>query len=132
MDPRSYRTHHDLPALAGVATFAEAAIPGLSVEDSVARLKRHHWAFHRLREIFIDRITAEPIYELKTGFSLHAHYCAEHATSWRTRVAEMREPPLGLETCPDAALEVFFDELIAAPDTASLVLGLYEYAVPHL
>jgi hypothetical protein len=132
MDLPSYTAYRDLPPLAGLATFDEAKVPGLSVEDAVARLKRHHWAFNRLRGIFTDRITAEPIYELKMAFSLHAHYCAEHATSWRNRVGEMREPPLGLDACPDAALDAFFDELIAAPDTGSLVLGLYEWAVPHL
>src|SRR4051812_47897742 len=115
MERSSYRAYRDLPPLAGVATFSEAMVPGLSVEAAVACLKRHHWAFNRLREIFTDRLTAEPIYELKTAFSLHAHYCAEHATSWRRRVSEMREPPLGLETCPDAALDIFFDEILAAP-----------------
>jgi hypothetical protein len=132
MDPQSYRALRDLPPLAGVATFTEAMIPGLEVDEAVARLKRHHWAFNRLRGIFTDRITAEPIYELKMGFSLHAHYCAEHATAWRNRVGEMREPPLGLDTCPDAALDVFFDEILSAPDTESLLLGVYGHAVPRL
>ncbi len=132
MNPQSYRAYRDLPELAGVATFAEAMVPGLSVEEAVARLKRHHWAFNRLRGIFTDRITSEPIYELKMGFSLHAHYCAEHATTWRSRVGEMREPPLGLDTCPDAGLDVFFDEILSAPDTESLLLGVYGQAIPRL
>ncbi len=34
-----------------------------------------------------------PIYELKMAFSLHAHYCAEHADSFAKRVREMRQPP---------------------------------------
>lgn len=120
------------PPVAGIATPAEAMRLGFSVEDCVARLKRHHWAFRRLHEIFIKRLTAEPVYELKMGFSLHAHYCAEHAAAWRTRVAEMREPPLGLDVVPHAALEAYFDELLAAPDTAALLLGLYGHAVPAL
>ena len=92
------------PPLAGLATFAEAMRPGLGVEACVARLKRHHYAFKRLHEIFTARITAEPIYELKTGFSHHAYLCAEHVEALRTRVGEMREPPLGLEAVPDPAL----------------------------
>ncbi|MBI2497574.1 MAG: hypothetical protein HYV75_06545 [Opitutae bacterium] len=123
---------HALPPVAGIATPEEAMRLGFSVEDCVARLKRHHWAFRRLHEIFIKRLTAEPVYELKMGFSLHAHYCADHAAAWRRRVAEMREPPLGLETVPHAALDAFFDEIRAAPDTAALLLGLYEHAVPAL
>jgi hypothetical protein len=121
-----------LPPLAGIVDFAEAAVSGLSVETSVSRLKRHHWAFRRLHEIFIKRLTAEPIYELKMVFSLHAHYCAEHAAALRKRVAEMREPPLGLDTVPDAALDAFFDEILAAPDAGALVLGIYDVAVPAL
>src|SRR5439155_22418350 len=78
------------------------------------------------------RITAEPIYELKSAFSLHAHLCAEHASALRKRVSEMREPPLGLEQVPDASLEVYFDEILGAPSTELLVLGVYEKAVPAL
>ena len=127
--PQSYR---GLPTLAGLATLAEAARPGLSVEACVARLKRYHYAFMRLHEIFTARITAEPIYELKTAFAHHAYLCAEHVEALRTRVGEMREPPLGLENVPDPALQVFFDEVLAAPTTAELVVGLYEKALPAL
>ena len=132
MKPEEYRSYRDLPPVAGIAGLGEALRLGLSIEDCVARLKRHHWAFRRLHEIFVKRITAEPIYELKMGFSLHAYYCAEHAAAWRQRVGEMREPPLGLDVVPDAALEVFFDEILAAPDTAALLVGIYEHAIPAL
>jgi hypothetical protein len=120
------------PPIAGLASFEEAMQLGLSVEDCVSRLKRHHWAFKRLHEIFIKRLTAEPTYELKMGFSLHAYYCAEHAAAWRKRVSEMREPPLGLDRAPAAALDAFFDEILSAPDTSALLLGLYEHALPAL
>lgn len=132
MDPSSYRSYRDLPPVAGICSIAEAARVGLSIEDCVSRLKRHHWAFRRLHQIFVARITAEPIYELKMGFSLHAHYCAEHAAAWRERIGEMREPPLGLDAAPDAALDIFCDEILGAPDSTSLLLGLYEHALPAL
>lgn len=132
MNPNAYTPYRNLPPLAGIATFEEARQPGLSVEDCVARLKRHHWAFRRLHGLFIHRLAAEPIYELKMAFSLHAHYCAEHAAAWRNRVGEMREPPLGLDAVPDAALDLFFDELLAAPTTEALLLGVYEHALPAL
>src|SRR5580765_6795212 len=103
MNTSSYR---NLPPLAGICSMEEAMKRGLSVEECVARLKRFHYAFKRLHEIFTARITAEPIYELKMAFSLHAHLCAEHATALRKRVGEMREPPLGLEVVPDEALQV--------------------------
>jgi hypothetical protein len=127
-----YQSYRGLPTLAGLATVAEAAKPGLSVEACVARLKRYHYAFRRLHEIFTARITAGPIYELKTAFSHHAYLCAEHVAALRTRVGEMREPPLGLESVPHPALEQFFDELRAAPTTAELLVGLYEHALPAL
>src|SRR5437660_4227048 len=132
MNPSDYRSYRGLPTLAGLATLDEAARPGLSVEACVARLKRYHYAFVRLHEILTARITAEPIYELKTGFSHHAYLCAEHVQALRTRVGEMREPPLGLEEMPHPALGVFFDEILAAPTTSELLVGLYEKALPAL
>lgn len=124
--------HQALPPLAGIASLSDAMKPGLSVEECVRRLKRYHYAFKRLHQIFTARITAEPLYELKMGFSLHAHLCAEHVSALRKRVGEMREPPLGLEAVPDANLEIFFDEILAAPTTEELVAGLYEQALPAL
>lgn len=118
--------------LGGLCSMAEAQKPGLSVEECVRRLKRFHYAFKRLSQIFVARITAEPIYELKTAFSLHGHYAAEHVTALRQRVGEMREPPLGLELVPDGNLEIFFDEILCAPTTEELVLGLYGRAIPRL
>src|SRR5467141_3794442 len=128
----TYKSYHNLPTLAGVCPMTEAMKPGLSIEECVRRLKRYHYAFKRLHEIFVARITAEPIYELKMAFSHHAHLCAEHVTALRRRVGEMREPPLGLEAVPDPNLEIFFDEILAAPTTEELILGLYEKAVPVL
>src|SRR5262245_17270565 len=127
-----YQSYRNLPPLAGLATLAEAARPGLGIEACVARLKRLHYAFVRLHEILTARITAEPVYELKTGFSHHAYLCAEHATALRGRVGEMREPPLGLEEVPHPALGVFFDEVLAAPTTAELLVGVYEKALSAL
>jgi hypothetical protein len=126
----SYTSLFHLPALAGLTDFDSARRPGLSVEESVRRLKRFHYALRRLHEILVSRITAEPIYELKMGFSLHAHYCAEHTAAIRARVGEMREPPLGLEVVPDTNLEIFFDEILSAPETLDLLEGIYEKAVP--
>jgi hypothetical protein len=130
--PTDYPSYRGLPPLAGLASVADAAHPGLGIEACVARLKRYHYAFVRLHEAFTARITAEPVYELKTAFAHHAYLCAEHAQALRTRVGEMREPPLGLEAVPQPALAVFFDEVLAAPSTGELLLGLYEKALPAL
>ena len=128
----NYHSYRGLPTLAGLATIADAARPGLSVEACVGRLKRSHYAFLRLHEILTARITAEPIYELKTGFAHHSYLCAEHVQALRTRIGEMREPPLGLEAVPDPALAILFDEILAAPTTGELLVGLYDKALPAL
>ena len=128
-------THHStgkLPPLAGLCTFDEAQRPGLPVEECVHRLKRYHYSLKRLHQVFNNRIPSEPVYELKMTFSLHAYYCAEHVAALRQRVSEMREPPLGLESVPDKHLEILFDEILAAPTTVELLLGVYEAALPSL
>src|ERR1700716_2825159 len=132
MSLKDYHSYKDLPMLAGLATVEDAARPGLSVEPCLRGLKRYHYSIVRLHEILTARITAEPIYELKTGFSLHAYLCAEHVMALRSRIGEMREPPLGLEEVPHPALQVFFDEILAAPTTAELLAGLYDVALPAL
>src|SRR4026208_310035 len=129
---KPYPTYRGLPALGGLCSMEDAMTPGLSVEQNVTCLKRYHYAFKRLHQIFIARITAEPILELKNAFSLHGHICAEHTTALRKRVAEMREPPLGLEEIPHPSLEILFDEILAAPTTEELVLGIYEKVLPAL
>ena len=127
-----YSTYRNLPALAGLCSMKEAMKPGLSVDQCVTRLKRFHYAFKRLHHIFTARITAEPIYEIKSAFSLHAHLCAEHTTVLRARVGEMREPPLGLDQVPHPNLQIYFDEILNAPAAEELLLGIYDHALPAL
>jgi hypothetical protein len=129
MNTNSYR---NLPVLAGICSMEEAMKRGLSIDECVTRLKRYHYAFKRLHQLLTAHITSEPIYELKMGYSLHAHLCAEHVSALRKRVSEMREPPLGLDQVPNANLEIFFDEIQAAPTTEDLLLGIYEKALPVL
>ena len=128
----SHQKTHKLPPLAGICTFDEAQRPGLSVEDCVYRLKCYHYSLKRLHQVFNNRISSEPIYELKMTYSLHSYYCTEHVAALRQRVGEMREPPLGLESVPDKHLEILFDEILAAPTTVEFLLGVYETALPSL
>jgi hypothetical protein len=130
--PLAYRTYKDLPPLAGLADFEQAAKPGLSVEECVRRLKRFHYVFWRLHQAFIAHLADEPIYELKMAWSLHGYLAAENDTNFRRRIGEMREPPLGLEKVSHPAMGVFFDEILSTPSTAERVLGFYEKAVPAL
>jgi hypothetical protein len=127
-----YQPYRGLPPLAGLCSLEEAARPGLLVEECVRRLKRFHYALKRLHQILTARLTAEPVYELKTGFAHHAYLCAEHVTALRTRIAEMREPPLGLEEVPHPALEAYFDEILNAPTTRELLAGIYAHSLGAL
>ncbi len=122
----------NIPPLAGAFTFEESQRSGLSVEECVKRLKCYHYILKRSHQVLNNRIPSESIYELKMAFSLHSHYCAEHVSALRKRVGEMREPPLGLDNTPDEHLEILFDEIIAAPSTKELLIGLYEVSFPFL
>jgi hypothetical protein len=127
-----FTRYKNLPELAGVCSMEAALQPGLSIDECVARLKRFHYAWKRLHGIWTARITSEPIYELKSAFSYHAYLSAEHAQALRKRVGEMREPPLGLEDVPHPGLAYVFDEILAAPTTEALVLGIYEVVLPAI
>ena len=109
----------------------QACRTGWSVEESVSRLKHLHYLLKRLSEIFTKRIPCEPIYELKSAYSLHAYLCAEQVTLLRKRVGEMREPPLGLEHVPHAALKLALDELEFCPNTRDFVTVAYSVIIPH-
>lgn len=124
--------HHGFPPLAGLCRMQEALKPGMSVEECVRRLKRFHYAFARLHGLLTARITSVPYYELKTGFAHHAYLCAEHAAAIRQRVAELREPPLGLEEVPHPALKIYFDEIECAPTPIEFLHGVYGSAMPGL
>jgi hypothetical protein len=130
LDLTKYASYRHLPPLAGLSSMQRAAQSNWSLDESVERLKRLHYVLKRLYETLTARITSEPIYELKTAFSYHAYLCAEQVTLIRKRVSEMREPPLGLDKLPHAGLERFMDEVIAAPTTELLLLGVYEVALP--
>ncbi len=124
-----YKTYRGLPPLAGLTSIARAVDCQWSVEQSTERLKRLHYVLKRLYETLTARITAEPVYELKTAFSHHAYLCAEYTTAIRRRVSEMRVPPLGLDLVPHESLKLLMDEIIAAPTTEELLLGVYEVAM---
>lgn len=127
---KNYQSYRGLPTLAGLASMERAADGQWGVEVSTTRLKRLHYVLKRLYETLTAHITGEPIYELKTAFSYHAYLVAEQVTLLRKRVGEMREPPLGLDKVPHAGLERLMDEILAAPTTGELLLGVYQVALP--
>src|SRR5262249_56138516 len=72
------------------------------------------------------------IWGWRGGLAREASLGAEQVAALRTGIAEMREPPLGLEDVPHPALEAFFDEILCAPTTEDLVWGVYQRALHYL
>jgi hypothetical protein len=114
-----------IPPLAGVCSYAEAAEPGLSVDATVDRLKRYGYALRQLHEVATAHLPSTPEWEIKCALSLHLWLDAEHVTAIRSRVAEMREPPLHLDAVPDERLHAAFEELLRCEGSAELVAGIY-------
>ena len=121
-----------LSPLGGIAGYEEAAKTGLAVDANVRLLKRYAYVERRLMEISVAHICAVPEWEVKCALALHCWLDAEHATAFRERVAEMREPPLHLDTVPDDTLAAFLDEALASQDTVELLVGLYQVIKPSL
>ena len=132
MNMQDYQSYRGLPSLAGLGSLERAIQCDWSVQESAKRWKRLHFVFKRLYETLTAKITAEPIYELKTLFSHHAYLCSEQVSSIRRRVGEMREPPLGLDKVPHPGLERLMDEIAAAPTTNEFLVGVYEVAFPAI
>ncbi len=118
--------------LGGIAGYDEARRPGLSIERNLTLLKRYAYIERRMMDIAIAHLCATPEWEVKCALSLHCWLDAEHATVFRERVAEMREPPLHLDAVPDGALGAFLDEALFAQDTVELLVGLYKVIKPAL
>lgn len=127
-----YESLLGIPPLAGLCSMSRAVDGAWSLEESLGRLKRLHYVLKRLHEMLTAKITAEPIYELKTAFSYHAYLCAEQVSLLRRRVGEMREPPLGLESIPHTALERLMNEVECSPTTADLIASVYTVVVPKV
>lgn len=114
-----------IPELAGVASYAEAARVGYSVDDNVRRLLRYQWVERRLMGALIARLTAEPVWEVKCAMALHQWQDAEHVDLLRRRIGEMRHPVPSLDTPPDQPLDALLQEMLRSADTVELIAGCW-------
>ena len=121
-----------IPPLAGVCSYARAALPGLGVEQTTVFLKRCNYVLRRLHETAAAHLAATPEWEVKCALGLHLWLDAEHCSGLRARIAEMREPPLGLDDVPDERLRAALEELLRASGSAELVTGVYRVVRPAL
>jgi hypothetical protein len=125
MQPPSYPV-----PLAGLCTHAEGARPGLSVDDTVARLRRLVYLKTQLVFVFARRFNGLPEWETKSAISLHLWQDAEHSTWLRQRITEMRTPPFHLDRVPEPALEVLLHEVEAAADSLEFLIAVYGVLKP--
>ena len=115
-----------VPELAGVATYAEAARIGYSVDENVGRLLRYQWVERRLMYGLLAHLPATPGWEVKGGMALVQWHCAEHAECLRQRIGEMRHPVPELDRAPDAALDRAIEEVFRAQSTIELLTGFFD------
>jgi hypothetical protein len=121
-----------IPPLAGLATYEEAARVGYSVDENVERLRRFNYVETRLHQIALAFMNPTPEWEVKGAFSLHLWLDAEHSQALRDRVAELRRPPLYLDSAPDPRLEACLEEAFRADGTLELLVGIYGVVRPAL
>ena len=120
------------PALAGLATHARAALPGIGVDATVEQLRRYVYLETQGFFLLAAYFNSLPEWEVKGAISLHLWQDAEHNTWFRTRITEMRTPPHNLDKVPDPALETFIEELRHAANTAEFLVGIYGVLKPAL
>jgi hypothetical protein len=121
-----------IPPLGGVCSYAEASNPGYSVEQNVNLLRRYNFVETRLNQIAAAHLPHTPEWEVKCALSYHLWLDSQHSLALRTRVAEMREPPLHLDKVPDPKLGALLDEAIRAGNTVELLVGIYRVLKPEL
>ncbi len=120
------------PPLAGLCGYQQAALAGISVDQTVSRLRR--WVFLKSQLVFINAraFNAIPEWEVKGAISLHLWQDAEHSSWFRRRITEMRTPPHHLDKVPDEALEEFVREVGGATNTIEFLVGIYRVLKPAL
>jgi hypothetical protein len=110
-----------IPPLAGLFGYAEAARPGMRVEESAIRLWRLAFAYRRLHAMSVDLLPRTPEWEVKCALGLRIWLDAEHAAALERRVNELRQPSVDAGRAPDPALAAVFDELAHVRDSGELL-----------
>jgi len=123
---------HFPPPLAGLCSHREGAKVGLTVDLTVARLRRYVFLKTQSLQNFAASFNRLPEWEVKGAVSLHLWQEAEHSTWFRDRIIEMRTPPHHLDKVTDPALAAFMAELRQAEGTEEFLVGVYDVLKPAL
>jgi len=120
------------PPLAGITSYERAAIPGFSVEDNVALMRRYNWVERKLYDLMAAFMNPVEEWEVKCAFSLHMYLDAEHAASMRARVAELRKPPHHMDAAPDEKLDAALNEAFYSRGAVEVLTAIVRVFRPAL
>jgi hypothetical protein len=120
------------PPLAGLCTHEQGSRSGLSVDATVARLRRYVYLKTQSLHLFATAFNGLAEWEAKGAISLHLWQDAEHGTWFRQRITEMRTPPHHLDKVPDPALAVLIDEVRTSASSVELLIAVYDVLKPAL
>ncbi|AIE86465.1 hypothetical protein [Fimbriimonas ginsengisoli] len=121
-----------IPPLAGLATYEQAMVAGLGVDENVDLMRRYNFIESRLYQMSAAFMNPTPEWEVKGALSLHLYLDGEHSQLLRQRVAELRRPPLYLDKSPDSKLELFLEEALRAENTLERLVGIFRVIRPTL
>lgn len=121
-----------IPPLAGISSYEGALVKGYTVDENVNILKRYNYVKKMLNQLSAAHLAKTPEWEVKCALGYHLWLDAEHSSLLRTRVSEMREPPLHMDKIPDLKLKAVLDEVIHAETTLELIVGVYGVVRPEL
>ncbi len=114
------------PPLAAVCSRIDAARQGYDVDATTTILHRLAYSKQRLALLSAAWLPSTPEWEVKGALALHAWLDAQHAAALYSRIAELREPPPGINDVPGPALERAFDEALACAATAERLAVSYD------
>ncbi len=121
-----------IPSFAAVCTLAESHRPGFGVGEAARRLRRIAYVKQRLVHLAAAHLNAAPEWEVKSALALHAWLDAEHASTLRQRVLELRETPARLAERPNPALAAALDEVAESGSSLELLTAVYAVLRPAL
>jgi hypothetical protein len=106
-----------------IASSTASIANGLDIATSVQLLRHYHTVERRSIRICAGWFLLAPAYETKYRLAYHAWDHVEHVSWIRARLTEMRGGQPDASVSP--ALRTLMDEALHAPDTDSMLRGLY-------
>jgi uncharacterized ferritin-like protein (DUF455 family) len=105
---------------------------GYGVEQDAAHLHRLAFVERQCMMVAAGRLLSTPEWEVKILLGRHLYEDAEHHTTLRVRISELRRSERSVDHVPDPALDTLMDQAIRAESTIELLTGLYRVIKPAL